>query len=126
MRIGLDQLADLRTKGTPRGITSVCSAHPVVLRAALRHGAQPGRTVLIEATCNQVNHRGGYTGMVPADFAALVARIAAEEGCPMEQVILGGDHLGPNPWRDQPAERLGRGREDGRGLCRGGVPQDPS
>lgn len=104
MRIGLDQLADLRTKGTPRGITSVCSAHPVVLRAALRHGVATGATVLIEATCNQVNHRGGYTGMVPADFAALVARIAAEEGCPMEQVILGGDHLGPNPWRDQPAE----------------------
>ncbi|HOZ31261.1 MAG TPA: class II D-tagatose-bisphosphate aldolase, non-catalytic subunit, partial [Tabrizicola sp.] len=104
MRIGLDQLADLRTKGTPRGITSICSAHPVVLRAALRHGVATGATVLIEATCNQVNHRGGYTGMVPADFAALVARIAAEEGCPMEQVILGGDHLGPNPWRNQPAE----------------------
>lgn len=104
MKVGLDQLADLRGKGTPRGITSVCSAHPVVLRAALRFGVTTGATVLIEATCNQVNHKGGYTGMVPADFAALVARIAAEEGCPMEQVILGGDHLGPNPWRDQPAE----------------------
>jgi D-tagatose 6-phosphate 4-epimerase len=104
MRIGLDQLAGFRARGTPRGITSVCSAHPLVLRAALRHGVATGGSVLIEATCNQVNHQGGYTGMVPADFAALVARIAAEEGCPMEQVILGGDHLGPNPWRDQPAE----------------------
>ena len=104
MRIGLDQLAGLRSRGTPRGITSVCSAHPVVLRAALRHGVATGATVLIEATCNQVNHRGGYTGMVPARFAELVERIAGEEGCPMEQVILGGDHLGPNPWRDQPAE----------------------
>ena len=56
MRIGLDQLADLRTKGTPRGITSVCSAHPVVLRAALRHGVATGVTVLIEATCT--NQRG--------------------------------------------------------------------
>jgi D-tagatose-1,6-bisphosphate aldolase subunit GatZ/KbaZ len=104
MHLRLDQLAGLRTAGTPRGIASVCSAHPVVLRAALRHGVVTGATVLIEATCNQVNHQGGYTGMVPADFAALVERIAAEEGCPMEQVILGGDHLGPNPWRDQPAE----------------------
>lgn len=104
MHLRLDQLAGLRTAGTPRGIASVCSAHPVVLRAALRHGVVTGATVLIEATCNQVNHQGGYTGMVPADFAALVARIAAEEGCPMEQVILGGDHLGPNPWRDQPVE----------------------
>lgn len=104
MSVKLDELAGLRRAGTPRGITSVCSAHPVVLRAALRHGVETGATVLIEATCNQVNHQGGYTGMRPADFAALVARIAKEEGCPPEQIVLGGDHLGPNPWRDQPAE----------------------
>lgn len=104
MRIGLDQLAGLRCEGTPRGITSVCSAHPVVLRAALRHGRETGATVLIEATCNQVNHHGGYTGMEPADFASLVDTIAEEEGCPAEQIVLGGDHLGPNPWRSRPAE----------------------
>lgn len=104
MRVGLDQLAELRRAGSPRGITSVCSAHPVVLRAALRHGHDTGATVLIEATCNQVNHHGGYTGMQPADFAALVGTIASEEQCPAEQIVLGGDHLGPNPWRDQPAE----------------------
>ncbi|MCE6950685.1 D-tagatose-bisphosphate aldolase, class II, non-catalytic subunit [Cereibacter sphaeroides] len=103
MRV-LDELAALRRAGTPRGITSVCSAHPLVLRAALRHGAAAGSTVLIEATCNQVNHRGGYTGMMPGDFAALVRRIAEEEGCLSDRLVLGGDHLGPNPWRDQPAE----------------------
>ena len=103
-RVRLDRLAQLRRDGTPRGITSVCSAHPLVLRAALRHGRETGATVLIEATCNQVNHPGGYTGMRPADFAALVAAIAAEEACPPEQIVLGGDHLGPNPWRDSPAE----------------------
>jgi D-tagatose-1,6-bisphosphate aldolase subunit GatZ/KbaZ len=104
MRVGLGDLARLRREGKPRGIASVCSAHPLVLRAALRQGRETGETVLIEATCNQVNHRGGYTGMQPADFAALVARIAGEERCPAEQVVLGGDHLGPNPWRDRPAE----------------------
>ena len=103
-RVTLDDLAGLRRTGTPRGITSVCSAHPLVLRAALRQGAETGATVLIEATCNQVNHLGGYTGMLPADFAALVQRIATQENCPPAQIILGGDHLGPNPWRDQPAE----------------------
>lgn len=101
----LDQLAALRRAGTPRGVTSVCSAHPLVLRAALRHGAQTGARVLIEATCNQVNHLCGYTGMKPADFAGLVMRIAGEENCPRDQITLGGDHLGPNPWRDQPAEQ---------------------
>lgn len=88
-----------------RGITSVCSAHPLVLRAALRHGAQTGGPVLIEATCNQVNHQGGYTGMTPADFAALVAGLAQDEGCPPDRVILGGDHLGPNPWRHLPPDQ---------------------
>lgn len=104
MQIRLDELAGFRRAGKPRGITSVCSAHPVVLRAALRHGAATGATVLIEATCNQVNHQGGYTGMTPADFAALVMDLAAEEGCAQDQILLGGDHLGPNPWRDLPAE----------------------
>lgn len=105
MRPTLDQLACLRRDGMPRGVTSVCSAHPLVLRAALRNGRDSGATVLIEATCNQVNHLGGYTGMTPTDFAALVARIGAEEGCPFDQIVLGGDHLGPNPWRDQRSDR---------------------
>jgi D-tagatose-bisphosphate aldolase class II non-catalytic subunit len=82
----------------------VCSAHPLVLRAALRHGCVNGSRVLLEATCNQVNHLGGYTGMQPADFAALVEKIADEEGFPADRIILGGDHLGPNPWRNRPAQ----------------------
>ena len=104
MQTRLKHLASCRSGDAVRGVTSVCLAHPVVLRAALRHGVQSGATVLIEVTCNQVNHKGGYTGMQPTDFAALVIKIAAEEGCPQEQIILGGDHLGPNPWRHLPAE----------------------
>lgn len=104
MKVDLLSLAANRRAGLVQGITSVCSAHPLILRAALRFAAQRGSTVLIEATCNQVNHQGGYTGMQPADFAALVRRIAAEEACPADLIILGGDHLGPNPWRSRPAE----------------------
>ncbi len=104
MQIELSKLAALRAQGRPTGITSVCSAHPIVLRAALRYGRDHSSTVLIEATCNQVNHLGGYTGMAPADFATLVRRIANEEGCPENLIVLGGDHLGPNPWRDRAAE----------------------
>jgi D-tagatose 6-phosphate 4-epimerase len=100
----LDHLAAARRSGQAEGITSVCSAHPIVLRAALRHGRENGSKVLIEATCNQVNHLGGYTGMQPADFAALVNEIADEEALPADRIILGGDHLGPNPWRDRPAQ----------------------
>jgi D-tagatose-bisphosphate aldolase class II non-catalytic subunit len=103
MQVHLHELAALKRCGTPKGVTSVCSAFPIVLRAALRHGRATASTVLIEATCNQVNHLGGYTGMLPADFAALVRQLAMEEDCPEQFVVLGGDHLGPNPWRDRPA-----------------------
>ena len=102
MSVTLDNLAALRSSGVQKGITSVCSAHPSVIRAALRHGRDAEATVLIEATCNQVNHHGGYTGMTPERFAKRVYRIAKEENCPQNLVVLGGDHLGPNPWRDQP------------------------
>lgn len=100
----LQQLATLHQQGKAVGITSLCSAHPIVLRAALRHAKETGNAVLIEATCNQVNHQGGYTGMQPADFVALVNNIAKQEACPEEQIILGGDHLGPNPWKNLPAK----------------------
>jgi D-tagatose-1,6-bisphosphate aldolase subunit GatZ/KbaZ len=59
--------------------------------------------VLIEATCNQVNQEGGYTGMTPADFRRFVEAIASRVGFDPSRVILGGDHLGPNPWRRLPA-----------------------
>ena len=87
-----------------RGITSVCSAHPLVIEAALRRGLAADVPVLIEATCNQVNQEGGYTGMTPADFRRFVEGIARQVGFPLDQSILGGDHLGPNPWKSLPAE----------------------
>jgi D-tagatose-bisphosphate aldolase class II non-catalytic subunit len=104
MRIVIEDLPALYRFGRRIGVTSVCSAHPLVLTAALRHGRETGATVLIEATCNQVNHLGGYTGMTPSDFARMVESLAGEEKCPHDLIVLGGDHLGPNPWRDRPAE----------------------
>ncbi len=104
MPLALTDLAPRYHSGQPAGMPSVCSAHPLVLRAALQHGRDTGDTVLIEATCNQVNHLGGYTGMTPTDFAQMVHDLAAAEGCPGDLIILGGDHLGPNPWRHLPAE----------------------
>ena len=104
MNGALARLKSSRRSGSPVGITSVCSAHPLVIRAAARSAARRGETMLVEATCNQVNQFGGYTGMQPADFVALVAGIAAEEGLPTDAIFLGGDHLGPNPWRSEAAE----------------------
>lgn len=90
--------------GEHLGICSVCSAHPMVIEAALRFDKDSDRKVLIEATSNQVNQFGGYTGMKPADFRDFVFNIAKEIGFPLERLILGGDHLGPNCWQGEPAE----------------------
>jgi D-tagatose-1,6-bisphosphate aldolase subunit GatZ/KbaZ len=85
--------------GQTAGIYSVCSAHPLVIEAALRRAQRHGGDALIEATSNQVNQDGGYTGMRPADFARFVHEIAARVGLPPARVLLGGDHLGPNCWQ---------------------------
>lgn len=95
--------------GEPVGIYSVCSAHPTVLQAAIEQAAShpttaDGGYVLIEATSNQVDQFGGYTGMRPADFRELVLGIADRCGLARERVVLGGDHLGPNRWQRRPAE----------------------
>jgi D-tagatose-bisphosphate aldolase class II non-catalytic subunit len=100
----LHDIATWLDRGGPSGIPSVCSAHPTVLEASMRAMLPTRLPLLIEATCNQVNQDGGYTGMTPKDFRNFVERIAAENGFPTERIILGGDHLGPNPWKSLPAE----------------------
>ncbi|MGV8967241.1 MAG: D-tagatose-bisphosphate aldolase, class II, non-catalytic subunit [Cellulomonas sp.] len=90
--------------GEAVGMPSVCSAHPLVLEAALLQAHQDGGAVLVEATSNQVDQFGGYTGMRPADFRDLVFAIADRVALPRTRVILGGDHLGPNTWRDLGAD----------------------
>lgn len=94
-------------RGLARGIPSVCSAHRRVLEAAMLRAradaAHGGLPLLLEATCNQVNQYGGYTGLTPAGFAAYAAQVAQEMGLEPGRVLLGGDHLGPNPWRKESA-----------------------
>lgn len=99
----LSRLPQAYSSGEAVAITSVCSAHPLVIEAAIRHSKDNGGPLLIEATCNQVNHEGGYTGMTPVDFKAIVEEIAETVGH-RPDLILGGDHLGPNPWKSLPAE----------------------
>ncbi|MFU2047433.1 tagatose-bisphosphate aldolase subunit KbaZ [Avibacterium gallinarum] len=86
------------------GIYSVCSAHPLVLEASLLQAKQDNTPLLIEATSNQVDQFGGYTGMTPADFRHFVEQLADQVGFPRDQLILGGDHLGPNRWQGLAAD----------------------
>lgn len=63
-----------------------------------------GSGFLIEATSNQVNQFGGYPGMDPVAFRKYVYAIAGELEFPVESIWLGGDHLGPNCWQNEPVE----------------------
>ena len=96
-------LVRLQSEGLSVGIYSVCSANEQVLRAALCYAKEQKIPVLIEATANQINQFGGYIGMTPAQFAQWVYTMADEIGIARENVILGGDHLGPLVWRKEDA-----------------------
>lgn len=100
----LQHLIRRHKAGDAAGIYSVCSAHPWVLESALRVALETDSAVLIEATSNQVNQFGGYTGMQPAQFRDAVWAQADALGLPRDRVWLGGDHLGPNAWQDRPAQ----------------------
>ncbi|KDM91672.1 tagatose-bisphosphate aldolase subunit KbaZ [Photobacterium galatheae] len=110
----MDILLDLIKKhkrGDAVGIYSVCSAHPFVIEAAIRQALKGNSVLLIEATSNQVDQFGGYTGMTPEDFKQFVCSIAQTLNFPPEKLILGGDHLGPNRWQKEDADSAMRKAE---------------
>lgn len=102
MNLVLDRIRRHKS-GVPLGLYSVCCAHPLAIEAALVHARDSAGPALIEATSNQVNQEGGYTGLTPSEFVALVHEICERVGFPRERLVLGGDHLGPNTWQHLPA-----------------------
>jgi D-tagatose-1,6-bisphosphate aldolase subunit GatZ/KbaZ len=108
----LDEVISAQHRGQPRGIASICSANPFVIEASFQHALNVGNPVLIESTCNQVNQNGGYTGMTPAQFADYTQVTAEKLDFPLERLLLGGDHLGPYPWRAEPVRvAMGKSQE---------------
>ena len=94
------------------GIPSFCTANGLVIEACLKQAIRFDDCVLIEATANQVNQFGGYTGMKPADFRDFVYEIADNIGFDRDRIILGGDHLGPLTWQNEPeAEAMAKSVE---------------
>src|ERR1051325_3028092 len=86
----LRETIDRNRQQEPNGVYSVCSAHPRVLEAAVRHAQDNGSMLCIESTSNQVNQFGGYTVQSPAQFASFVAGLAIEAGFGRERILLGG------------------------------------
>lgn len=86
------------------GIPSYCTASDLAIEACLKQGKRFDDYILVEATANQVNQFGGYTGMKPADYRDFVYEIADRVGFDRSKIILGGDHLGPLTWQNLPEE----------------------
>lgn len=83
------------------GSYAVCSAHPWVISTAIRQAIEDGSFLHVESTSSQVNQGGGYSGQTPSQFAGFVHAAARCVGLPEDQIMLGGDHLGPFPWRTE-------------------------
>lgn len=117
----LRAILDANRVGAAVGIWSVCSAHPWVIEACADEALARGGLLLLEATCNQVNQEGGYTGMDAPAFRDFARGLAERRGLPADRLILGGDHLGPNPWRRRLAETaMARAEELVRGYAAAG------
>ena len=83
-------------------IPSVCSAHPEVISASLQLASRLNRPLVIEATSNQVNQFGGYTGMNAKTFVAFIDDLKFKNEVSPNLIVLGGDHLGPRVWKSKP------------------------
>lgn len=102
---GMRSILEKRKRGMKfAGIPSFCTANELVIEACLKQAMRFDDCVLLEATANQVNQYGGYTGMKPADYRDFVYDIADRAGFPRERIILGGDHLGPLTWQNEPEQ----------------------
>jgi D-tagatose-1,6-bisphosphate aldolase subunit GatZ/KbaZ len=87
------------------GTYAVCSAHPWVIDAAIEQARKNDAVLHVESTSSQVNQLGGYTGQTPAQFAEFIHSAARRSGFPSDRILLGGDHLGPFPWKGEPSDR---------------------
>ena len=108
----LTEMVRQHKAGKTNGIYAICSAHPLVLEAAIRYASANQTPLLIEATSNQVDQFGGYTGMTPAGFRGFVCQLADSLNFPQDALILGGDHLGPNRWQNLPAAQAMANADD--------------
>jgi D-tagatose-1,6-bisphosphate aldolase subunit GatZ/KbaZ len=72
MHLNVNELIQHNLSGEQTGLPCFCTANEYVLSALIGFVLQHNLPVCIEATCNQVNQYGGYTGLTPKMFQAWV------------------------------------------------------
>lgn len=100
----IDMLVTENRRGSSVGLPCFCTANETAIETAIGFAKDTESPIIIEATCNQSNQSGGYTGWTPTEFRTRVTELAARKGLKLSQLIFGGDHLGPSPWADLPVD----------------------
>ena len=90
----------IENKFFKKGLPSFCTSNMDVVDVIFKFCKLNNLPVLIESTSNQVNQNGGYTGLKPQNFKKKINEIAKKNKFKLKRVLLGGDHLGPLPWKD--------------------------
>lgn len=99
----MNQIKDMVNRyksGNIEGVFSVCCSNSYVIEAAMTRILDKDMPLVVEATANQVDQFGGYTGMTPKDYVNYIYELADKVSFPKERIILGGDHLGPLTWKN--------------------------
>ena len=84
-----------------KALPSFCTSNTDVIKSILFFCHIKKLPCLIECTSNQVNQYGGYTNKTPQNFMKEISNIRKEINFDKKKLFLGGDHLGPLPWKKQ-------------------------
>ena len=80
-------------------LPSFCTSNFDVINSLFIFCKNYNLPLLIEATSNQVNQTGGYSGETPNSFKKKIFKTAKKFNFNNKLLMLGGDHLGPLPWK---------------------------
>ena len=84
-----------------KALPSFCTSNLDVLKIILIYSQKKSLPCLIESTSNQVNQFGGYTNLKPKQFRKKILNLAKNIKFSKKKLYLGGDHLGPLPWKNE-------------------------
>lgn len=83
-----------------RALPSFCTSNGDILNLLIKFCKINNLPLLIESTSNQVNQFGGYSKQTPKIFFRNIQKIVKKEKFNPNKIYVGGDHLGPLPWKD--------------------------
>ena len=83
-----------------KALPSFCTANFDVIESIFYFCNLNKLPCLIECTSNQVNQYGGYSNHSPKTFIKEVNNLRKKIKLKQSQLFLGGDHLGPLPWKN--------------------------